>query len=106
VVGSATATGSTRVSASSPTIGPNGLAGPACAAYATASDPCVDANAPLGALLGRFGPRGTPFVIGTGQTLGGAGDLELAYNDLVGALADNTGFYSVTINQTDITVTP
>jgi hypothetical protein len=100
ITGQVNATGQTQVSGDSPLIGPAGAPGVPCAAYQSANDPCVDPSAPLGALLGRLGSNGTPFVIGTSQAIRtGTGILELAYNDLSGAFADNSGSYSVTINQ-------
>lgn len=61
---------------------------------------CAMENAPFGALVGRIGTDGTPFLIGSSYTFtaGTSGDLYLAVNDLLPYYADNYGNYMVLFN--------
>lgn len=62
--------------------------------------PCAMDNAPYGALVGKIGTDGTPFLIGSNYTFtaGSSGDLYLAVNDLLPYYADNYGNYMVFFN--------
>jgi hypothetical protein len=59
----------------------------------------VMSDVPLGALIGRIGDSGAPFVVGDkfDQPVGQAGELYLTMNDVPGTYADNSGFMRVTI---------
>ncbi len=59
--------------------------------------PCALDGAPYGALIGRIGPGGTPFVMGALITLNApaTGELFLAVNDNVDFYADNAGSFIV-----------
>lgn len=71
-------------------ICPNYVGAPACA---------MD-NAPYGALVGKIGVNGTPFLIGSRLTFipGSSDELYLAVNDLLPYYADNYGNYMVFFN--------
>jgi hypothetical protein len=58
---------------------------------------CAMEYAPYGALVGRIGADGTPFLIGSSLTFipGSSGELYLAVNDLLPYYADNYGNYMV-----------
>ncbi len=58
---------------------------------------CAMDNAPYGALVGKIGIDGTPFLIGSDSTItaGSSGDLYLAVNDLLPYYADNFGNFIV-----------
>jgi hypothetical protein len=53
--------------------------------------------APYGALVGKIGANGTPFLIGSSLTYtpGSSDELYLAVNDLLPYYADNYGNYMV-----------
>jgi PA-IL-like protein len=57
-------------------------------------------GAAIGLLIARIGGSGSWFAIGNGGTITttGSGPLYLAYNDVPGLYGDNTGSYSVTVN--------
>jgi hypothetical protein len=82
---------------------PNG-AGPLCAAYSVPPGP-AGPNVPFGAVAGRVGNAGTPFLIGAGKTVAGPGELFLVYNDCEPptGYSDNAGSFkvSVTYDRTD-----
>lgn len=63
--------------------------------------PCAMENAPFGALVGRIGVDGTPFLIGSNSTFTAeaSGDLYLAVNDLLIYYGDNYGNYMVFFSQ-------
>ncbi len=56
-------------------------------------------NAPFGALVGKIGDNGTPFLIGSqfSFTPEASGDLYLAVNDYLVYYSDNYGNYMVFI---------
>ena len=61
------------------------------------------ADIPWGAMVGRIGATGRPFLIGHGVTLRGQGDVYLIYNDCgtgpVGSgYRDNAGAFTVSVN--------
>ena len=62
--------------------------------------PCAMENAPYGALVGKIGADGTPFLIGSNSTFSAetSGDLYLAVNDLLPFYNDNYGNYMVFFN--------
>jgi len=62
--------------------------------------PCAMDNAPYGALVGKIGSNGTPFLIGSNYTYTAdlSGDLYLAVNDLLPYYIDNYGNYMVFFN--------
>lgn len=62
--------------------------------------PCAMENTPYGALVGKIGESGTPFLIGSNSTFTAetSGDLYLAVNDLLPYYADNYGNYTVFFN--------
>ena len=74
--------------------GPNGQYG-VCADDAGLE--CVVEGAPWGALVGRFGTEGVPFVIGARGTIEGVGQLMLAVNDYDGYWFDNGGGFTVRV---------
>jgi glucose dehydrogenase len=78
--------------------GPNGQWN-ICPNYDSAP-PCAMDNAPYGALVGKIGANGTPFLIGSNDTFtaGSSGELYLAVNDLLLYYADNYGNYMVFFN--------
>jgi len=59
--------------------------------------PCAMDFAPYGALVGKIGPDGTPFLIGSNDTFTPAvsGELYLAVNDLLPYYSDNYGNYMI-----------
>ena len=59
--------------------------------------PCAMEAIPYGALVGKFGPSGTPFFIGTSLSLTAneSGELFLAVNDNDGTYFDNFGGFMV-----------
>ena len=63
--------------------------------------PCAMENAPYGALVGKIGADGTPFLIGSNYTFtaDSSGELYLAVNDLLIYYGDNYGNYMVFFNQ-------
>ncbi len=62
--------------------------------------PCALDGAPYGALIGKIGPDGDPFVIGSSFVLypNASGDLYLAVNDNLDWYGDNRGSYIVLIS--------
>jgi hypothetical protein len=68
-----------------------------CGEYEGAPPPCVMDNAPYGALVGRVGPSGDPFLIGGASSFiapaGGA--LFLSVNDNLGFYGDNLAGFTV-----------
>lgn len=62
--------------------------------------PCAMDSVPYGALIGKIGADGTPFLIGSGATISPAagGTLYLAVNDNLPFYADNHGRYVVTLH--------
>lgn len=80
--------------------GPERDASPEGDAYACVSD-CFLNGAHYGALVGKIGPNGLPFVIGSSLSLpvDQSGELLVVANDNVGALmvADNTGSFLIVI---------
>jgi len=78
--------------------GPDGQ-GNICPNY-DGAPPCAMENAPYGALVGKIGADGTPFLIGSNFTLTAdtAGDFYLAVNDLLPYYSDNYGNYIVFFN--------
>lgn len=78
--------------------GPNGQ-GNICPNY-DGAPPCAMENAPYGALVGKIGVDGTPFLIGSNFafTADTSGDLYLAVNDLLPYYSDNYGNYMVFLN--------
>jgi hypothetical protein len=58
-------------------------------------------GAPYGALVGKIGEDGEPFLIGSNYTFTAttSGDLYLAVNDLLPYYDDNSGNYMVFIDQ-------
>jgi hypothetical protein len=82
-------------------FGPGSVSGPAgqlsiCPNY-DGAPACAMEYAPYGALVGRIGVDGTPFLIGSGLTFTpeSSGALYLAVNDLLPYYADNYGNYMV-----------
>lgn len=63
--------------------------------------PCAMDFAPYGALVGKIGADGTPFLIGSNYTYtaDSSGDLYLAVNDLLIYYGDNYGNYMVFFNK-------
>ncbi len=59
--------------------------------------PCAMENAPYGALVGKIGSEGTPFLIGSHLEFTPItfGELYLAVNDLLLYHADNSGYFMV-----------
>jgi hypothetical protein len=57
------------------------------------------AQVPYGAVAGRIGPRGKPFLIGRHVTVTGPGELYLVYNDCEppAAYRDNRGAWTVSV---------
>lgn len=85
-------------------FGPGSVSGPdgqlsICPNFAGAPACAMD-HAPYGALVGKIGANGTPFLIGSSFTFspGSSGDLYLAVNDLLPYYADNYGNYMVFFN--------
>jgi hypothetical protein len=68
-----------------------------CGQYEGAPPPCAMNDAPYGALVGRIGEDGEPFLIGSDLTFTPAtsGDLYLAVNDNIGYYDDNSGSYRI-----------
>jgi hypothetical protein len=54
---------------------------------------------PYGALAAKVGPDGTPFLLGSGTTAGGPGEVYLVFNDCnpPEGYSDNSGAYTVTV---------
>lgn len=84
--------------------GPGSVSGPdgqwhICPNYDN-SPPCAMENTPYGALVGKIGEDGTPFLIGSDYTFtaDSSGDLYLAVNDLLPYYQDNYGNYMVFFN--------
>jgi hypothetical protein len=82
-----------------PVGGPDGQA-VICPDFAGAP-PCAMDGAPYGALVGKIGEDGEPFLIGSNYTFTAttSGDLYLAVNDLLPYYDDNSGNYMVFIDQ-------
>jgi hypothetical protein len=69
---------------------PNGqVSGLGCGQYPEAPPPCGLDDAPYGALIGRVGPSGEPFLIG-----GASSFIAPATGNLFLIVNDNLGFYS------------
>lgn len=68
-----------------------------CGQYEGAPPPCALDDAPYGALVGRVGPYGEPFLIGGSSsfTAPANGNLYLAVNDNLGFYADNLSGFTV-----------
>lgn len=68
-----------------------------CGQYDGAPPPCAMNDAPYGALVGKIGPSGEPFLIGdsSSYTSSTSGDLYLAVNDNLIYYSDNYGNYMV-----------
>jgi len=71
-----------------------------CGQYEGAPPPCALDDAPYGALVGRVGPYGEPFLIGgsTSFTAPASGNLYLVVNDNLGFYYDNLSGFTVLIN--------
>jgi hypothetical protein len=85
-------------------FGPASVSGPdgqshICPNY-DGAPPCAMDDAPYGALVGKIGSDGTPFLIGSSSTFtaDSSGSLYLAVNDLLPYYADNYGNYMVFFN--------
>jgi hypothetical protein len=84
-----------------PVGNPNGVG------FTCASNPIVGSvppgpagpNVPYGALAGKVGTSGTPFLVGAGKTVGGSGELFLVYNDCdpPSGYSDNAGTFTVKV---------
>jgi hypothetical protein len=85
----------TGASARGEMAGPDGLAG-------RGSRTALLSTANLGALIGKVGPNGAPFLIGSKYAgeAGGDGNLLLAINADAGAFGDNQGRLSVAVTAT------
>ncbi len=61
---------------------------------------CAMDGAPFGALVGKIGPDGAPFLVGSGSsfTASAGGELYLAVNDYLIYYSDNYGNYMVFIS--------
>jgi serine/threonine protein kinase len=70
--------------------------------------PALLEEAPLGALVGRIGTEGSPFLVGERLTLRAAqeGMLFLGFNDNLGHAADNDGVFTVRVGREDPAVAP
>lgn len=86
-------------------FGPGSVSGPngqdaVCPNYEGAP-PCAMENAPYGALVGKIGEDGEPFLIGSHYTFTAMTSdyLYLAVNDLLPYYEDNHGNYMVFFNQ-------
>jgi hypothetical protein len=68
-----------------------------CGQYEGATQPCALDDAPYGALVGKVGPDGQPFLIGGASsfTAPSSGDLYLSVNDNLGFYNDNLGGFTV-----------
>ncbi len=64
-------------------------------------------GAPVGALVGKIGEDGVPFLIGAGGSfiIEGDGELWIAVNDTTDFSVDDEGFFNVVINSDNIGVT-
>lgn len=71
-----------------------------CGQYDGAPPPCAMNDAPYGALVGKVGPSGEPFLIGdvSSFTASTSGDLYLAVNDNLIYYSDNYGNFMVFFN--------
>ncbi len=71
-----------------------------CGEYEGAPPPCAMDYAPYGALVGRVGPSGVPFLIGNASsfTTPASGYLYLAVNDNLGTYYDNMSGFTVLFN--------
>lgn len=89
--------GTIRRTASDPGTTPDG--DPNCIAPAGWAAPGL----PCGALVGRYGPAGTPFLVGTAASQqdeaspARSATLYLSANDDLGAFGDNTGAWTVNV---------
>lgn len=79
--------------------GPGGQS-PICPNFEGAP-PCALDNAHFGALIGKIGVDGVPFLIGSAFTFTPStnGDLYLAINDLLPYFSDNSGSYTVSFSE-------
>lgn len=68
-----------------------------CGQYEGAPPPCAMNDAPYGALVGRVGPFGEPFLIGGDPSFvaPATGNLYLSVNDNLGFYSDNLGGFTV-----------
>lgn len=68
-----------------------------CGQYEGAPSPCALDDAPYGALIGRIGPSGDPFLIGDAAsfTAPASGYLYLTVNDNLGSYSDNLSGFTV-----------
>lgn len=92
---------SQSVTAAPPVSGPDGVVG--------RTDPRAPlANAPLGALIGRIGANGKPFLVGANYdaTAAADGELFLAINENAAALADNSGRIAASVTMRPAATTP
>jgi hypothetical protein len=87
-------------------IYPGAISGPegqldalGCGQYEEAPPPCALDGAPYGALIGRVGPFGEPFLIGGASSFiaPATGKLYLVVNDNLGTYSDNRRGYTVLI---------
>lgn len=88
-------------------FGPGSISGPdgqvgefAICPNSENSPPCAMENTPFGALVGKIGEDGEPFLIGSELTFTAttSGELYLAVNDLLPFYGDNRGNYMVFFN--------
>lgn len=82
--------------------GPEGqVGGLGCGQYAGAPPPCALDDAPYGALIGRVGPVGEPFLIGGASSFiaPATGHLYLVVNDNLGTYSDNRSGFTVLISR-------
>jgi len=78
--------------------GPEGQVwGLGCGQYDGAPPPCALDDAPYGALVGKVGPFGQPFLIGRASSFiaPASGNLYLVVNDNLGFYSDNLGGFTV-----------
>jgi hypothetical protein len=68
-----------------------------CGQYEGAPPPCAMNDAPYGALVGRVGPFGEPFLIGGASSFvaPASGNLYLTVNDNLGFYSDNLSGFTV-----------
>ena len=71
-----------------------------CGEYQGAPPPCALDHAPYGALVGRVGQYGDPFMIGgaSSVTPPASGTLYLAVNDNLGSYSDNLAGFTVSFS--------
>lgn len=92
-----------------PVGNPNGVADCTSTAIGNLPPGPAGPGLPFGAVVGRLGPRGTPFLVGSGPTtVHGPGTLYLLYNDCnpPGGYGDNGGSFKVTVTVTGDSAPP